>query len=45
MMGPIEDAVREAFLPALFGGEEVSADLIKSLGHSMKRGGLGKPYP
>ena len=27
LMGPIEDALREAFLPALFGGEEVSTDI------------------
>ena len=27
MMGPIEDTLREDFFPALFGGEEVSADL------------------
>ena len=27
LMGPIEDDLREAFLPALFGGEEVSANL------------------
>ena len=27
LMGPIEDALRETFFHALFGGEEVSADL------------------
>ena len=27
LMGTIEDALREAFLPALFGGEEVSTDI------------------
>ena len=26
LMGPIEDALREAFFPALFGGEEVSSN-------------------
>ena len=41
LMGPIEDSLREAFFPALFGVEEVSVDLIKILGHSVKRGGLG----
>ena len=45
MMGTIEDAQREAFFPALFGGEEVSSNLREILGHSMKRGGLGIPYP
>ena len=44
-MDPIKDAIREAFLPALFGGEEVSADIREILGHSMKRGGLGIPDP
>ena len=42
-MGPIEDSLREAFLPALFGGEDISADLIEILGYSMKRGSLGIP--
>ena len=27
LMVPIEDALREVLLPALFGGEEVSAEL------------------
>ena len=40
-MVPIEDDLREAFFPALFGGEEVSADLREILGHSVKRRGLG----
>ena len=44
-MGPIEDALREDFLPALFGGEEVSANLREILGFSVKCGGLGIPYP
>ena len=26
LMGPIEDSLRDAFFPELFGGEEVSAD-------------------
>ena len=44
-MGPIEDALREDFLPALFGGEEVSANLREILDHSVKRGGLCIPDP
>ena len=39
-MGPIEDDVREAFFPALFGRLEVNTDLREILGHSVKRGGL-----
>ena len=45
LMGPIEDSLIEAFLPALFGGEEVSANLREILGHSVKHRGLGIPYP
>ena len=45
LMGPIEDSLRDAFLPALFGGEEVSTNLREILFHSVKRGGLGIPYP
>ena len=45
LMGPLEDALREAFFPAILGGEEVSADLREILGHSMKHGGLGIPPP
>ena len=45
MMGPIEDSLRDAFLPALFGGEEVSTNLREILVHSVKRGGLGIPDP
>ena len=45
IIGPIEDALREAFLPALSGGEEVSDDLREILGHKVKRGGLNLPYP
>ena len=41
LMGHIEDALREAFLSTLFGGEEISADPREILGHSMKRGVLG----
>ena len=45
MIGPIEDALREDFFHALFGVEEVNADLREILVHSMKRGGLGIPDP
>ena len=41
----MEDELREAFFPALFVGEEFSADLREILGHSMKHGGLGIPDP
>ena len=41
MMGPIEEALREKFFPALFGGEEITADFIEILGHSVKHGYLG----
>ena len=40
-MGPIEEALREKFFPALFWGEEINADSWKILGHSVKYGGLG----
>ena len=36
IMGSIEDALRKAFFPELVVGEEVSIDLRKILGHSMK---------
>ena len=44
-MGPIEEALREKFSPVLFGGEEINTDFCKSLGHSVKHGGLGIPDP
>ena len=44
-MSPIEDALREAFLPVLFGGGEVSTNFREIQGHSVKRGGLGIPDP
>ena len=44
-MGPTKDALREAFFPALFGGEEVSTNLREILGHNVKYGGLGIPDP
>ena len=45
LMGPIKDALREAFFPVLFGGEEVSPNLREILGHSVKLSGLGILYP
>ena len=44
-MGLIEDSLREAFFPELFGREEVKSDLKEILGHIMKRGGLGITDP
>ena len=40
-MGPIEEAQRENVFPSLFEGEEITADFLKILGHSLKHGGLG----
>ena len=44
-MDPIEEALREKFSPALFGGEEIDADFRKILGHGVKHGGLGITDP
>ena len=44
-MGPIEEALREKLSPLLFRGEEITADLRKILGHSVKYGSLGIPDP
>ena len=44
-MGPIEDSLREALIPALFGGGEVSSNLREILSHSMECGVLGIPVP
>ena len=41
LMGPIEEALREKFFPALFRGEEINADFRKILGHSVTHGRLG----
>ena len=43
LMRLIKGALREAFFPALFGGEEVSTDLREILSHSVKPGVLGIP--
>ena len=45
MMGPIEEAIREKFFPALFGGEEINAEFRKILGHSVNNGRLCIPDP
>ena len=45
LMGLIEEALREKFSPLLFGGEEITADFQKILGHSVKHGGLGITEP
>ena len=36
-MGPIEEALRDKFFPALFRGEEINAYFGKILGNSVKR--------
>ena len=45
LMGPIEEALRQTFFPALFGGAEITANFRKILGHSVKHGGLCIPDP
>ena len=40
-MDTIEEALRETFIPALFGGEDINANFWKILGHIVKSGGLG----
>ena len=45
LMGPIEEALREKFFSSLFGGEEITSDSRKILGHSIKHGSLGIPDP
>ena len=45
LMGPIEYAIRDAFLPAIFVGEDVSANLRNIIEYSVKQGGLGIPDP
>ena len=41
LMGPIKDTLREKFFSELFGGEEITADFRKILGHIVKHCGLG----
>ena len=45
LMGPIEEALKEKFSPALFGGENINVNFRQILGHSVKHGGLGIPDP
>ena len=45
MMGPIEEALREKFFPALFGGEEINSDYQKIIGHRIKHVGAGITDP
>ena len=45
LMGPIQEALREKFFPALFGGEDISTNFPQILVHSVKHGGLGIPDP
>ena len=44
-MGPIEEALREKVSSLLLGGEEITADFRKILGHIVKHGGLGISDP
>ena len=44
-MGPIEEALRENVFSLLLGGEEITADFRKILGHIVKHGGLGISDP
>ena len=43
LMSTIEEAIREKFFPALFGGEEINSKFRQILGHSVKHGGLVIP--
>ena len=45
LMGTIEEALREKPPPALFGGEEITANFRKILCYSVNHGGLGIPVP
>ena len=45
LMGPIEEALKEKFFPALFGWEEINANFQQIIGHSLKHAGLGIPDP
>ena len=45
LMGPIEKALREKFFCTLFGGENITADFRKILGHIAKNGSLDIPDP
>ena len=45
LMGPIKEALRETFFPALFEGEEVNFKFRKILGHIVKCVILDIPVP
>ena len=46
LMGPIMEALRETFFPALLGvGVGGDTDFLKILGHNVKHDGLGIPDP
>ena len=45
LMSTIEEAIREKFFPALFGGEEINPNFWKILGRSLNNGGFGIPDP
>ena len=42
-MGPIEEALREEFFPAIFRKEEINDNFWKILVHGVKHGGLCIP--
>ena len=41
MMDPIEEALREKLFATQFGGEEITANFCKIIGHSVKHDCLG----
>ena len=45
LMGPIEESLRDKTPPSLFGGEDITANFQKILGHSLKHSGLGISDP
>ena len=45
LMGFIEESLRKKIFSSLFGGEEITADFQKILGHSVKNDRLGIPDP
>ena len=44
-MGPIKDALRKAFIPALLGEKEINDDLRSLCAYSVKQAGLGIRNP
>ena len=44
-MGPIEEDLREKFLPALFGGGDINTNFWQILGDVVNHNGLGIPDP